>query len=220
MTQSKSSSDLNGLNFNAFGPATTPAQNLPRAEAGQPPFRAFGAEKEKPKDPFADLGNLGGSLNSGWGSTNKTTPSPNYSQYSSPSHQFGQATSASTSPKAAPSTPKFQPQPQPQTQPQMKSPSDSQRPDYSRSNFVDPNAVNQNTNQKPKSFDIFGDILGQQGYSFGAKGSQGPRTINDMRKEELARDMDPERLKIMEWVRFFWNLKKIQILLIFCLILD
>lgn len=200
LPQSKSSSDLNGLNFNAFGPSVAPSNNFSNAKSSKPAQSSFntfdssmkGQEKDqKPKDPFADLGNLGGSLNSNWGKPiNKTTPSPIYSQYSSPSHQFG-ATSASTSPMA-PSTPKYQ----------MKSPNEPQRPpDYSRSHFIDPNAANANPNQKPtKTTDIFGDILGQQGYSFVSKGNQGPRTINDMRKEELVKEMDPERLKVMEWV--------------------
>lgn len=45
--------------------------------------------------------------------------------------------------------------------------------------------------------DIFGDLLGSQGYSFtSSKASTGPRTINDMRKEEMAKDMDPDKLKV------------------------
>lgn len=57
--------------------------------------------------------------------------------------------------------------------------------------------------------DIFGDILGQQGYSFASnKSTFMPRSINAMRKEELVRDMDPDKLKIMEWVstaKLSWN---------------
>jgi hypothetical protein len=40
------------------------------------------------------------------------------------------------------------------------------------------------------------DLLGQ-GFDFTAKKEQsGPRTINAMRKEELAKDMDPDKLKV------------------------
>jgi hypothetical protein len=38
-------------------------------------------------------------------------------------------------------------------------------------------------------------LLGSQGYQF-PKRETGPRTINEMRKEELAKDMDPDKLKV------------------------
>lgn len=53
---------------------------------------------------------------------------------------------------------------------------------------------------KQKPGDIFGDLLGSQGYQFATKRDNSPRTINEMRKEELARDMDPDKLRILEWV--------------------
>jgi hypothetical protein len=43
--------------------------------------------------------------------------------------------------------------------------------------------------------DVFDDLLGSQGYQF-PKRETGPRTINEMRKEELAKDMDPDKLKV------------------------
>lgn len=46
---------------------------------------------------------------------------------------------------------------------------------------------------------MFGDLLGSQGYDF-AKREAGPRTMNAMRKEEMAKEMDPEKIKILEWV--------------------
>lgn len=144
---------------------------------------------EAKKDPFAELTKT---LHPDWsGGPTKTTPSPMGTQYSTPIHQFGGQTSssASASPKNNPSTPIHQ----------MKSPSD-QRPDYSRSHFQEQQP--QGSAPKSKSTDIFGDILGSQGYSFGSKTSQGPKTINDMRKVEQAQTMDPERLKVMEWVSY------------------
>lgn len=193
--QSKSSSDLNGLNLNlnSFGSApTTSAPNFSNNTFD--PFGGFmsskpaASEAVKSKDPFADLGNLGNSLNPSW-SQPKATPSPSSTQFSSPMHQFGAASApgtATASPRG-PSTPVHQGN-------NVKSPIDP-RPDYSRSHFAEPSTGG----SKTKSADIFGDILGSQGYSFGGKMNMGPRTINDMRKEEIAKDMDPERLKIMEW---------------------
>lgn len=62
------------------------------------------------------------------------------------------------------------------------------------------NQSKEDLKSKPKSEDVFGDLLGSQGYTFTAKKDNTPRTINAMRKEELAVYMDPEKLKVMEWV--------------------
>lgn len=46
--------------------------------------------------------------------------------------------------------------------------------------------------------DMFGDLLGTQGFDFSsAKKDSGPKTINAMRKEELVKDLDPDRIKVM-----------------------
>lgn len=44
--------------------------------------------------------------------------------------------------------------------------------------------------------DVFGDLLGSQGYEFASKKEACPRTINEMRKEEMVKDMDPDKLKV------------------------
>lgn len=47
--------------------------------------------------------------------------------------------------------------------------------------------------------DMFGDLLGTQGFDFSSsKKDSGPRTINAMRKEEMAKDMDPDKLKVTQ----------------------
>ena len=43
--------------------------------------------------------------------------------------------------------------------------------------------------------DMFGDLLGQ-GFDFTTKKDNGPKTINAMRKEEMVKDMDPDKLKV------------------------
>lgn len=134
-------------------------------------------QEEVKKDPFADLTQLGGGLfNKSSSNLFSTTP---------------QNSSTNASPRNNPSTPIHQ----------MKSPNnETSRADYSRSHFQEPTPQIAQASQKPtKSDDIFGDILGQQGYSFG-KTSQGPKSINEMRKVELAQTMDPEKLKVVEWV--------------------
>lgn len=54
---------------------------------------------------------------------------------------------------------------------------------------------------KPKASDAnFDDLLSGQGFS-GTKEKKGPRTIAEMRKEEMAKEMDPEKLKAGEFLR-------------------
>ncbi|XP_073985942.1 cyclin-G-associated kinase isoform X3 [Rhodnius prolixus] len=47
--------------------------------------------------------------------------------------------------------------------------------------------------------DAFGDLLGSQGYSFNSKKESGPRTINEMRREDQAKVTDPDKLKVLDW---------------------
>lgn len=150
-----------------------------------------------------------------WGSNSATStqaktpgPSPQPTQFSSPTHHY-----ASTAPSPrAPSTPIHQ----------SRSPNDP-KPDYSRSHF----SAGPNTKTKPNAVpvvvgtgasiggdsigscgggaDIFADILGSQGYNFASKNNIGPRSINEMRKDEMVKDMDPDKLKMLEWVREMQN---------------
>lgn len=49
---------------------------------------------------------------------------------------------------------------------------------------------------KQKAAD-FEDLLSGQGFN-AHKDKKGPRTIAEMRKEEMAKEMDPEKLKVSE----------------------
>ncbi|GBP28989.1 Cyclin-G-associated kinase [Eumeta japonica] len=71
------------------------------------------------------------------------------------------------------------------------------QPDYNRSHFEPTKPPTEERTKK--SSDVFGDLLGSQGYDFATKKESGPKTINAMRKEEMVREMDPEKLKILEW---------------------
>lgn len=49
---------------------------------------------------------------------------------------------------------------------------------------------------RPKVLDAnFDDLLSGQGFA-GGKDKKGPKTIAEMRKEEMAKEMDPEKLKV------------------------
>ncbi|KAJ8945124.1 hypothetical protein NQ318_001589 [Aromia moschata] len=142
--------------------------------------------KEEISDPFADLANLGSGLNFG-------------KQYSTVPPSTTPTSGNQTPNRVPPTTPQHTPQPTATTpKHQAKSP---MGPDYSRSHFDNLNKNPQQTDPKtkPKSDDVFGDLLGSQGYSFTAKKDSTPRTINAMRKEEMATYMDPEKLKVTEW---------------------
>lgn len=86
-----------------------------------------------------------------------------------------------------------------------------QTADYNRSHFMNVNTTlqinNNNVNNASESSsagnsftDVFADILGEQGFKFSQKVNQSPRSINDMRKVERMKDMDPKQALIMEWV--------------------
>lgn len=166
-------------NFNSVG--VPQANSQPQVKITSQPQASVREEK---KDFFADFGNLSG-INFGSPQTKPNQPSVT-------------PTSGSRTPNDIPSTPYSQ---SATTTPQhhVKSPGG---PDYSRSHFEPLNKTNQSKEDpksKPKSEDVFGDLLGSQGYTFTAKKDNTPRTINAMRKEELAVYMDPEKLKVMEW---------------------
>ncbi|XP_066260785.1 cyclin-G-associated kinase [Euwallacea similis] len=167
--------------WSSFG-ASRPAvnnQTKPTTQSAQQT-----STREEKKDFFADFGNIGG-LN--FGVPQPKAPQPSFT----PSN-------GSRTPNDTPSTPYTQ---SATTTPQhhVKSPLG---PDYSRSHFEPLNKTNhkEDMKSKPKSGDVFGDLLGSQGYTFSTKKDNTPRTINAMRKEELAVHMDPEKLKVMEWV--------------------
>lgn len=156
------------------------------------------------KDPFADMANLASGLNLNWGAQSNTTkptsgPSPQTTQFSSPTHQYGGFVPNAT--QAMPTMARSPMENQSTQQP---------KPDYSRSHFDTKskqngantaNAANAaNAAPSAGTGDIFADILGQQGYNFATKPQGAPRSINAMRKEELVKDMDPDKLRIMEWV--------------------
>jgi hypothetical protein len=62
------------------------------------------------------------------------------------------------------------------------------------------------TGVRPKVGSAFDDLLGSQGYSFTSTKDSGPRTMNAMRKEEIARDMDPEKLKVCFQCRIIYSI--------------
>ncbi|KAH9632192.1 hypothetical protein HF086_015224 [Spodoptera exigua] len=126
------------------------------------------------KDPFAELGVLGSTL-----------PAPGAAPAPAPA-SLSAAASRGPTPRASPAhTPAHQPH------------TPAHQPDYNRAHFEPAKTPADDKQRKP--MDVFGDLLGSQGYDFASKRDTGPKTMNAMRKEEMVKDMDPEKLKIHEW---------------------
>ncbi|XP_024081424.1 cyclin-G-associated kinase isoform X2 [Cimex lectularius] len=70
---------------------------------------------------------------------------------------------------------------------------------YSRSHFESAKPPPTQPSPCKKVEDVFGDLLGSQGYTFTAKKETGPLTINQMRREDKAKVTDPEKLKVLDW---------------------
>ncbi|XP_032074769.1 putative tyrosine-protein phosphatase auxilin [Thamnophis elegans] len=157
--------------------------------------------KPQTLDPFADLGALGcpsfaskPNTPTGMGGVFPPMGSP---QKPSPQPMGG---------GSWPQGPGF-PRPQTQTKPQQSMPHSSpqNRPNYNVSFSAMPAGQNDrgkgsgSSDPKPKLSADFEDLLSGQGFN-AHRDRKGPRTIAEMRKEEMAKEMDPEKLKILEWI--------------------
>ncbi|XP_077054779.1 auxilin isoform X13 [Siphateles boraxobius] len=210
-----------------FGMGSKSASTSPTSSVhGTPTHQA----KPNNLDPFADLGNLGASLGGGgsgfsskpttptgtggafppMGSPQRPAPSPQHTASGGwhpstgfPSWQPGggaqwqppaQGAQHQTPPKApGPSMPHTSPQNRP-----------NYNVSFSSMGGASPGATGPkaqpNMGTRPKvSAANFDDLLSGQGFA-GSKDKKGPKTIAEMRKEEMAKEMDPERLKILEWI--------------------
>ncbi|XP_034149771.1 putative tyrosine-protein phosphatase auxilin isoform X4 [Esox lucius] len=210
-----------------FGMGSKSASTSPTGSVHSTPTHQV---KPNTLDPFADIGNLGGSLGGGpCFSSKPTTPTgttPAFPPMGSPSRpppspQHGGGWQANTGfpswqPGGSGGQAGWQPQaqggpaPQPKPSPSHSIPhtSPSNRPNYNVSfsamgGGAAPNAAGKpqpNMGSKPKVATAnFDDLLSGQGFA-GAKKKEGPRTIAEMRKEEMAKEMDPEKLKILDWI--------------------
>uniref|UniRef100_T1JLE5 Auxilin n=1 Tax=Strigamia maritima TaxID=126957 RepID=T1JLE5_STRMM len=183
-----------------FTPTTVSGSQTSRLNTGSIPRNASTPNLEAVRaaanqDPFAELGNLSGLSGKdrvSWGSkAPPSTPSPGWQQQvGGPVHQR-QWQQQQQQTKSTPTTPQHTPQPTP-------------RSNYNRSHFDNVTGQKEGTGTwgpKPKlAGDEFGDLLGSQGFAFTGKKNDGPTSINSLRKEQLTKELDPDRLKIMEWV--------------------
>ncbi|XP_041127146.1 putative tyrosine-protein phosphatase auxilin isoform X2 [Polyodon spathula] len=166
--------------------------------------------KPQTLDPFADIGALGVNLGGGSGFSSKPTtptgtggsfPPMGSPQKPSPQHTAGGSWQQNSGYSWQQGGSSRQPQQGKPAPPPMPHSSPQNRPNYNVS-------FSANTSGKsPASFGTkpkmqhanFDDLLSSQGFS-SAKDKKGPRTIAEMRKEEMAKEMDPEKLKLLDWI--------------------
>lgn len=183
---------------------------------GQGPAPAKSMQNIRSPDPFADLGNLT-SMKSPGSTSNLSATSPAAPSWQQPSPQQPKAafsglySGAGTSTGApgwqqapnnqVPSSPKKQP-----AQPATGATAATHKAAFGPGSGPGPSVIGSRDDRgtrkpfgpKPKvSTDTFGDLLG----GFSSKKANEPRTIGEMRKDVLAKEMDPDKLKIMEWTK-------------------
>ncbi|KAI4891909.1 hypothetical protein NFI96_029993 [Prochilodus magdalenae] len=204
-----------GFSMGSKSAGTSPTGSVHSTPTHQP--------KPNTLDPFADLGNLGTSLGGGSGFSSKpTTPTGTgggFPPMGSPQRPAPSPQHTTTTGGWQPSTgfPSWQPGAgsgwQPQAPPKPPGPSmphssPQNRPNYNVSfssmSGASPGGsggkAQPNMGPKPRATDAnFDDLLSGQGFT-GSKEKKGPKTIAEMRKEEMAKEMDPEKLKILDWI--------------------
>ncbi|XP_065107030.1 cyclin-G-associated kinase isoform X2 [Paramisgurnus dabryanus] len=209
MTSSASQPDLLGGWDNWSTGGTSTSTNMTNT-ASKPAMSASGVStfskaKSQSFDPFADLANLSstlpGSSSAGFaGSGFKTAPSADVPKNG---NQQWQQTSRPSSGPAKPWMP-LNSAHKPKTQP-SKPAGQPAKPNYNPTFSVIGGREERGIRglgygPKPKvKEDDFGDLLSTQGFNYKSD-RKGPRTIAEMRKQELSRDMDPLKLQIIEWI--------------------
>ncbi|XP_072214935.1 cyclin-G-associated kinase [Excalfactoria chinensis] len=150
---------------------------------------SFSQAKSQNFDPFADLASLGSSLP---GSSAGGFSTSGFAQKTVPSQKSGGQWQKPTKPQ----TTSWQSQTKPSTQ---------AKPNYTVNFSViggreERGVRTPGFGQKPKvSANDFEDLLSNQGFS-AKSDKKGPKTIAEMRKQEMSKDMDPLKLKILEWI--------------------
>uniref|UniRef100_A0A3B3ZRZ9 Cyclin-G-associated kinase n=1 Tax=Periophthalmus magnuspinnatus TaxID=409849 RepID=A0A3B3ZRZ9_9GOBI len=150
--------------------------------------------KSQTFDPFADLGNLGSNLPapSSSSSSSSTSKPPNQSWH--PGRPAPAQSKAWMPSSGSASTPK----PPPGSQPS--------KPNYNL-NFSSVIGGREDRGLRGHSFgpkpkvkeDDFEDLLSTQGFA-SKLDKKGPRTIAEMRRQEMTKEIDPLKLQILDWI--------------------
>ncbi|GFN87115.1 cyclin-g-associated kinase-like, partial [Plakobranchus ocellatus] len=181
-TQGGRSSPQTGMMGTAQVPGADPFASF--GQLGKTSFKGSGpslAQKNQTQAPMGRGVNAG--FQSGWG---------NGQQRPMQSTGFQSPYMA----KQSQQSPQHRPQaPQQQQQQQQQPPS---KPNYSSTLFSGVAGPKKNNTATPKpkvTADTFNDLLGD--HKFTKK--EEPKTLKDMKKVQMAEEMDPDKLKVMEW---------------------
>ncbi|XP_013362207.1 PREDICTED: cyclin-G-associated kinase isoform X2 [Chinchilla lanigera] len=175
--------------FLPLGPLFPPGAQP--ASAGPNPSQT----KSQSLDPFADLGDLR-DLSSSLPGPAAGPPPGSFAPKTAPPPKGGSSWQTSRPPAQGTSWP-----PQPKVPAKTCAPP---RPNYSTNFSVIGDREERGVRvpsfaQKPKvSENDFEDLLPNQGFSKSDK--KGPKTMAEMRKQDLARDTDPLKLKLLDWI--------------------
>ncbi|XP_069092802.1 cyclin-G-associated kinase [Pleurodeles waltl] len=157
-------------------------------------------------DPFADLGNVGSTL-PGAGTTPRLPP-PGVREKSAPSQKVEKTWQASAQPHTgqpwnsqSKSTPPKIPPPKPPPPKAATQGKANYNVNFSVIGGREERGIRTPSfGPKPKvKENDFVDLLSTQGFSSKVDRG-GPKTIAEMRKQEMTKDMDPLKLKILEWI--------------------
>ncbi|XP_034726868.1 cyclin-G-associated kinase isoform X1 [Etheostoma cragini] len=213
MTSSASQPDLLG-GWDSWAASTTTSMSGTTSKPKYTNTASGGASMSKAKsqsfDPFADLGNLGSNLPVS-SSSNHSGPAlsakaPSSSTSSSAKAQAqpwqsGRPTSAQNKPWMSGSGPGSK-----ATSASQPAGTQSTKPNYNL-NFAsviggreDRGVRGPGFGPKPKvKEDDFEDLLSTQGFA-SRPDRKGPRTIAEMRRQELTKEIDPLKLQILDWI--------------------
>ncbi|XP_069034315.1 cyclin-G-associated kinase isoform X1 [Embiotoca jacksoni] len=215
MTSSASQPDLLG-GWDSWAAGTTAGMS---STASKPNYTTTGSgvssmskAKSQTFDPFADLGNLAsnlpgkrpGSSSSNFSGPSFSTKGPSSSTSSSAKPQAqpwqsGRPTSAQNKPWISGSVPKATSVSQPASTQHTK-------PNYNL-NFSSVIGGREERGVRGPGFgpkpkvkeDDFEDLLSTQGFA-SKLDRKGPRTIAEMRRQEITKEMDPLKLQILDWI--------------------
>ncbi|XP_033637106.1 cyclin-G-associated kinase-like [Asterias rubens] len=198
LKQSRSGPNLAGADWGNGSPTHSPMGRTHSSgmgkQAGGTPTHQAKTTPSNSHDPFADFGNLNSNL-----PASGTTPPPSQSSsFGSWQTKQGQAHGmASPKHQSSPSAGMAQPPPQAQ----------SSKPNYYASGFSSVIGGREERGTRtpfatfgagPTKKSDFEDLLSSQGFTHKKDDN---RTINEIKKKDLVREMDPDKLKILEWTQ-------------------
>ncbi|KAM6965438.1 cyclin-G-associated kinase [Aplochiton taeniatus] len=201
MTSSASQPDLLG-GWDSWAAGTPAGMGTAASKPAYtaPGMSTFSKAKSQSFDPFASLGNLGANIPgpSSGGSSKASSSSSSSAKSQGQSWQTGRPASAQNKPwmQSGPA-PKAAPQPTQSAQPS--------KPNYNLSFSViggreERGVRGPGFGPKPKvKEDDFEDLLSTQGFA-SKPDKRGPRTIAEMRRQEMTKDIDPLKLQILDWI--------------------